>query len=127
MDATNMATFWGIVGIEYHLQEQLVHPEAGTTTGNDYHTPNTLEIDVVTEAAVADLIIGLIQEIEVWAAQDMPAGTETLDEGTCPTATELKADHLTGSAQVAIDHQLIVLEADSKFGHNIYMVSIEDN
>ena len=46
----------------------------------------------------------------------MPAGTETLDEGTHPTATELKADHLTGSAQVAIDHRLptlgIVLEAD---------------
>ena len=32
----------------------------------------------------------------------MPAGTETLDEGTCPTATELKADHFTGSAQVAV-------------------------
>ena len=46
----------------------------------------------------------------------MPAGTETLDEGTRPTATELKADHLTGSAQVTIDHRLpalgIVLEAD---------------
>ena len=46
----------------------------------------------------------------------MPAGTETLDEGTRPTATELKADHLTGSAQAAIDHRLptpgIVLEAD---------------
>ena len=46
----------------------------------------------------------------------MPAGTETLDEGTHLTATELKANHLTGSAQVAIDHQLptlgIVLEAD---------------
>ena len=68
------------------------------------------------------LILGLTQETEVQATQDipvqtdMPAGTETLDEGTCPTATELKADHLTGSAQVAIDHQLptlgIVLEAD---------------
>ena len=46
----------------------------------------------------------------------MPAGTETLDRGTHPTAAELKADHPTGSAQVAIDHQLptlgIVLEAD---------------
>ena len=46
----------------------------------------------------------------------MPAGTETLDEGTRPTATKLKADHLTGSAQVAIHHRLptpgIVLEAD---------------
>ena len=82
--------------------------------GNDYH--------MMTEEAVADLILGLIQETEVRATQDtlaqtdMPAGTETLDEGTRPTATELKADHLTGSAQVAIDHQLptpgIVLEVD---------------
>ena len=77
---------------------------------NDYHTPNTLEIDVMTEEAVADLILGLIQETEVRAAQDTPAqtdtpaGTETLDEGTRPTATDLKADHLTGSTQVAIDH-----------------------
>ena len=46
----------------------------------------------------------------------MPAETETLDEGTCPTAAELKANHITGSTQVAIDHRLptlgIVLEAD---------------
>ena len=46
----------------------------------------------------------------------MPAGTETLDKGTHLTATKLKADHLTGSVQVAIDHRLpnpgIVLEAD---------------
>ena len=90
--------------------------------GNDYHAPNTPAIDVMTEEAVADLILGLIQETEVRAAQDTPAqtdtpaGTETLDEGTCLTATELKADHLTGGTQVAIDHQLptlgIVLEAD---------------
>ena len=76
----------------------------------------------MTEEAVADLILGLIQETEVRAAQDTlaqtdtPAGTETLDKGTCPTATELKADHLTGSTQVAIDHRIptlgIVLEAD---------------
>ena len=89
---------------------------------NDYHTPDTPEIDMMTEEAIADLILGLIQETEVRATQDTPAqtdtpaGTETLDEGTCPTAAELKADHLTGSAQVAIDHRLltlgIVLEAD---------------
>ena len=76
----------------------------------------------MTGEAIADLILGLIQETEVQAAQDipaqadMPAGTETLDEGTHLTATKLKADHLTGSTQVAIDHQLptlgIVLEAD---------------
>ena len=63
-----------------------------------------------TEEAVADLILGLIQETEVQAAQDTPAqtdtraGTETLDEGTHLTATKLKADHLTGSTQIAIDH-----------------------
>ena len=64
----------------------------------------------MTEETIADLILGLSQETEVRATQDtpaqtdMPAGTETLDEGTCPTATELKVNHLTGSAQVAIDH-----------------------
>ena len=90
--------------------------------GNDNHAPNTPVINVMTEEAIADLILGLTQETEVEAAQDtpvqtdMPAGTETLDEGTCPTATELKADHLIGSSRVAIDHRLptlgIALEAD---------------
>ena len=122
MDATNVATFTDIVGIEYHLQEQLVHPKAVITMEDDHHAPNTLEIDVMTEEAIADLTLGLIQETEVRATQDTPAqtdtpaGTETLDEGTHQTATELKADHLTGSDQVAIDHRLltlgIVLEAD---------------
>ena len=65
MDATNTATFRGIVGIEYHLQEQLVHLKAGITMGNDYHTPNTPAIDMMTEEAIADLILGLIQETEV--------------------------------------------------------------
>ena len=65
---------------------------------------------MMTEEAVADLILGLTQETEVGATQDIrvqtdtPAGTETLDEGTRPTTSELKANHLTGSAQVAIDH-----------------------
>ena len=76
----------------------------------------------MTEEAVADLILGLTQETEVGAAQgipvhtDTPAGTETLEEGTRLTATKLKANHLTGSAQVAIDYRLptlgIILEAD---------------
>ena len=65
MDATNVTTFTDIVGIEYHLQEQLVHPKASITTENDYHTPDTPAIDVMTEEAVADLMLGLIQETEV--------------------------------------------------------------
>ena len=60
--------------------------------------------------AAAGQMLGLIQETEVQAAQDTPvqtdtpAGTETLDEGTHQTETELKADHPTGSDQVAIYH-----------------------
>ena len=46
----------------------------------------------------------------------MSAGTETLDGGTHPTTAELKANHPTGSTQVAIDHRLptlgIVQETD---------------
>ena len=76
----------------------------------------------MTEEAAADLMLGLIQETEVQATQDTPAqtdtpaGTGTLDEGTHWTTTKFKANHLTGSNQVAIDHQLptlgIILEAD---------------
>ena len=76
----------------------------------------------MTEKAIADLMLGLIQKTEVWAAWDtpawteMPAGTKTLDRSTHPTTAKLKADHPTGSTQVAIDHQLptlgIVQETD---------------
>ena len=109
-DATNVATFTDIVGIGYHRQEQLVHLKAIITTEDDHHTPNTPEINVMTGEATADLMLGLIQETEVQAARDTPAqtytpaGTETLDEGTHQSATELKANHPTGSNQVAIDH-----------------------
>ena len=60
MDATNVATFTDIVGKEYHLQEQLVHPKTGITMENNYHTPNTPETDMMTEEAVTDLMLGLI-------------------------------------------------------------------
>ena len=110
MDATNVVTFTDIVGIGYHHQEQLVHPKAITTVEDDHHALSTPEIDVMTGEAAADLMLGRNQETEVQAAQDTPvqtdtpAGTEILDEGTCQTATELKANHPTGSDQVAIDH-----------------------
>ena len=60
-----MATFTDIVGIGYHCQEPLVHPKTVITTEGNHHTPNTLEIDVMMEEAVADLTLGLIQETEV--------------------------------------------------------------
>ena len=70
-----MATFTGIVGIGYHLQEQLVHPKAIITMEDDHHAPHTLEIDMMTGEAAADLMLGLIQETEVQVAQDTPAQT----------------------------------------------------
>ena len=45
----------------------LVHLKAVITMENDYHTLDTLEINVMTEEAVADLMLGLIQETEVQA------------------------------------------------------------
>ena len=33
--------------------------------GNDYRAPNTSTIDVMTEEAIADLILGIIQETKV--------------------------------------------------------------
>ena len=122
MDATNVVTFTDTVGIGYHRQEQLVHPKAIITMEDDHHTLNTPEIDMMTGEAAADQMLGFIQETGAQATQDTPAqtdtpaGTETLDGGTRRPATELKANHPTGSDQVAIDHQLhmlgILLEAD---------------
>ena len=54
---------------------------------------------MMTGEATGDLMLGCTQETEVQVTQDTlaqtdtPAGTETQDEGTCQTATELKADH----------------------------------
>ena len=69
----------------------------------------------MTGEAAADLMLGCTQETEAQVTQDTPAqtdtpaGTKTQDEGTCQTATELKANHPT-------DHQLhtlgIILEVD---------------
>ena len=117
-----MVTFTDIVRIGYHCEEQLVHPKAIITTEDDHHALDTPEIDMMTGDTTADLMLGFIQETEAQATRDTPAqtdtpaGTETLDGGTCRLTTELKADHPTGSDQVAIDHRLpmlgILLEAD---------------
>ena len=110
MDATNVVTSTDTVGIGYHRQEQLVHPKVIITTEDDHHTLDTPETNVMTGEATADLMLGCTQETEVQVTQntpaqtDTPAGTGTQDEGTCQTATELKADHPTDSGQVAIDH-----------------------
>ena len=91
MDATNVDTFTDIVGIGYHLQEQLVHLKTAITAEDDHHAPDSLETNIMTEEAIAGLMLGHTQEIEVQAAQDTPAqpdtpaGTEIQDEGTHQT------------------------------------------
>ena len=66
----------------------------------------------MTGEAAADPMLDYTRETKVQVTQDTPAqtgtpaGTETQDEGTHWTATELKANHPTDSSQVTIDHQL---------------------
>ena len=110
MDATNMVTSTDTVGIGYHRQKQLVHPKTIITAKDDHHTLDTPYIDVMTGEAAADQMLGCTQETKVQDAQDTPAqtdtpaGTETQDEGTHRTTTELKANHPTDSGQVTTDH-----------------------
>ena len=109
MNATNVVTSIDTVGIGYHRQEQLVHPKAIITTEDDHHTLDTLEIDVMTGEATADLIVRLHPRgrsascSRPPAQPDTPAGTETKDEGTRQTATELKANHPQVAMRSRID------------------------
>ena len=79
---------------------------------DDHHTLNTLQIDMMTEEAAADSMLGYTPETKAQVTQDTPAqtgtpaGTETQDRDTHRTTTEPKADHPTDSGQVTIDHQL---------------------
>ena len=96
MDATNVVTSTDTVGIGYHRWEQLVHLKVIITMEDDHHALDTPEIDVMTEEATADPMLGCTQETEVQVAQDSPAqtdtpaGTGTQDKGTRWTTTELK-------------------------------------
>ena len=58
MDATNVVTSTDTVGIGYHHQEQPAHPITITTTGDDHHAHGTLQVDVMTEEARADPMLG---------------------------------------------------------------------
>ena len=79
---------------------------------DDHRTLNTPRVDVMTEEARADPMLGYTKETEVQVAQDtpaqtdMPAGTETQDGDTCLTATEPRAVHPTDSNRAITDHRL---------------------
>ena len=89
MDATSVVTSTDTVRIGYHHQEQLVHPRAFTTTGDNHHALDTPQTNVMTGEAT-DPMLGYTRETEAQVAQDTPAqtgtpaGTETQDEDTHP-------------------------------------------
>ena len=53
------------------------HPIAITTKGDDHHTPDTPQVDVMTGEARADPMLGYTRGPEVQVAQDTPAQTDT--------------------------------------------------
>ena len=112
MDATNVVTSTDTAGIGYYHQGQPARPRTITTTGHDHHTPDTLQVNVMTGEAGADPMLGYTRETEVQVAQDTPAQTgtpaetEIQDGDTHQIATEPRADHPTDSGQVITDHRL---------------------
>ena len=103
MDATNVVTSTDTVGTGCHHLGHPAHLRTITPVADDHRTPDTPRVDVMTEEAGADPTLGYTRETEVQVAQDtpaqtdMPAGTETQDGDTRPTATEPRAIHPTGS------------------------------
>ena len=112
MDATNVVTSTDTVGIGYHHQGHPTHQRTITPMADDHRALNTPQVDVMTEEAGADPMLGYTRETEVQVAQDtpaqtdMPAGTETQDGDTCLTATGPRAIQSTDSDQAITDHRL---------------------
>ena len=112
MDATNVVTSTDTVGIGYHQQGHPAHQRTITPVADNHRTLDTPQVDVMTEEAGADPMLGYTRETEVQVAQDtpvqtyMPAGTETQDRDTRLTATGPRAVHPTDSDQAITDHQL---------------------
>ena len=79
---------------------------------DDHLALNTPQVDVMTEEARADPMLGYTRETEVQVAQDTPeqtdtpAETETQIGNTHLTTTEPRAIHPTDSDQAITDHRL---------------------
>ena len=110
MDATNVVTSTDTVGIGYHRQGHPAHQRTITPVADDHCALDTRQVDMMTEEAGADPMLGYTRETEVQVTQDtpaqadMPAGTETPDGDTRLTATEPRAIHPTDSDQAITDH-----------------------
>ena len=129
-----MVTSTDTVGIGYHRQGHPVHQRTITPTGDDHHTPDTPQVNAMTEEAAADPMLGYTQETEVQVVQDTPAqtgtpaGTETQDGDTPLTATEPRVIHPTDSDQAITDHRLctpgITLGVDHPHATMINLIDI---
>ena len=103
MDATNVVTSTDTVGTGYHRLGHPAHLRTITPVADDHRALDTPQVNVMTEEAGADPMLGYTRDTEVQVAQDtpaqtdMPAGTETQDGDTCLTATEPRAIHPTDS------------------------------
>ena len=112
MDATNVVTSTDTAGIGYHHQGHPAHQRTITPTADDIRTLDTPQVDVMTEEAGADPMLGYTRETKVQVTPDtqvqtgMPAGTETQDGDTCLTATGPRVVHPTDSDRAITDHQL---------------------
>ena len=134
MDAINVVTSTDTVGIGYHCQGHPAHQRAITTTGDDHRTPDTPQVNMMTEEAGANPTLGYTRETEVQVAQDTPAqtdtpvGTETQDGDTHLTATGPRASHPTDSDRAITDHRLripdITLGADHPHAATINHIDI---
>ena len=110
MDATNVVTSTDTVGIGYHRQGHPAHQRTITPVADDHHTLDTPQVDVMTEEARADPMLGYTRETEVQVAQDtpaqtdIPAGTETQDGDTRLITTGTRVIHPTDSDREIADH-----------------------
>ena len=112
MDATNVVTSTDTVGIGYHHQGHPAQQRTITPVADDHCALDTRQVDMMTEEARADPMLGYTRETEVEVAQDTPAQTDTPAEtgtqvgDTCLTTTEPRAIHHTDSDQAITDHRL---------------------
>ena len=112
MDATNVVTSTDTVGIGYHHQGHPAHQRTITPVADNHRALDTPQVDVMTEEARADPMLGYTRETEVQVAQDTPAqtdtpaGTETQDRDTCLTAIGPRAVHPIDSDRAITDHRL---------------------
>ena len=71
-----MVTSTDTVGIGYHRQGHQAHPRTITLVADNHHALDTPQVNVMTEEAGEDPMLGYTRETEIQVAQDTPAQTD---------------------------------------------------